>query len=73
LKARLEILRRHECADAPAEDDFDRGAKALLTALAQRGVSVRQVGTSTSVVIKDGAVDVVVGADAARAASLLSR
>jgi len=72
-EGQLEVLRRYECADAPTKDDFDSGAKALLTALAQRGVPIRQVGTPTFVVVKNGTVDVVVGADAARVALLLSR
>lgn len=71
-EAQLEMLRRYECADAPSKDDFDNGAKALLAALAQR-VPVRRVGTPTFVVIKNGSVDVVVGADVAKVASLLSR
>ncbi len=72
-EGQLEVLRRYECADAPSKDDFDSGAKALLAALAQRGVPVRQVGTPTFVVVKNGSVDVVVGADVAKVASLLSR
>jgi len=72
-EGQLEVLRRYECADAPTKDDFDSGAKALLAALAQRGVPIRQVGTPTFVVVKNGTVDVVVGADAARVALLLSR
>ena len=72
-EGQLEILRRYECADAPSKDDFHSGAKALLAALAQRGVPIRQVGTPTFVVVKNGSVEVVVGADVAKVASLLSR
>jgi len=73
VESQLEILRQYKCADVPTKNDFDNGAKALLTALAQRGVPIRQVGTPTFVIIKNGTINVVVGADVAKVISLLSR
>ncbi|MCC6066456.1 MAG: DsbA family protein [Pyrobaculum sp.] len=69
----LKMLQRYKCADAPTKTDFDSGVKALLNALVQKGVSIRQVGTPTFIVIKNGTINVVVGADVARVVSLLSQ
>jgi Protein-disulfide isomerase len=69
----LEMLQRYKCADAPTKTDFDSGVRALLNALVQKGVSIRQVGTPTFIVIKNGTINVVVGADVARVVSLLSQ
>ncbi len=69
----LELLQRYKCADAPTKNDFDGGVKALLNALVQKGVSIRQVGTPTFIVIKNGTINVVVGADVAKVVSLLSQ
>ncbi len=71
-ESQLEILRQYKCADAPTKSDFDDAAWALLSALAQRA-PIRQVGTPTFVIIKNGTINVVVGADVAKVASLLSR
>ncbi len=73
VESQLEILRQYKCADVPTKNDFDNGAKALLAALAQRGVPIRQVGTPTFVIIKNGTINVVVGADVDKVRSLLSR
>jgi protein-disulfide isomerase len=73
VESQLEILRQYKCADVPTKNDFDNGAKTLLTALAQRGVPIRQAGTPTFVIIKNGTINVVVGADVAKVISLLSR
>jgi len=73
VESQLEILRQYKCADVPTKNDFDNGAKALLAALAQRGAPIRQEGTPTFVIIRNGTINVVVGADVAKVVSLLSR
>jgi protein-disulfide isomerase len=73
VESQLEILRQYKCVDVPTKNDFDNGAKTLLAALTQRGVPIRQVGTPTFVIIKNGTINVVVGADVAKVISLLSR
>ena len=67
VESRLEILRQYKCAEAPTKND--NGAKTLLTALAQRGVPIRQAGAPTFVIIKNGNINVIVGADAEVASS----
>jgi len=69
----LEMLQQYKCADAPTRSDLDSGVKTLLNALVQKGVSIRQVGTPTFIVIKNGTINVVVGADVAKVVSLLSQ
>jgi protein-disulfide isomerase len=69
VESQLEILRQYKCADAPTKNDFDNGANALGTAL---GLG-KPKGTPTFVIIKNGTINVVVGADVAKVISLLSR
>ncbi|MEZ0319227.1 MAG: hypothetical protein ABWK05_04435 [Pyrobaculum sp.] len=69
----MRLLERYKCADAPTKTDFDNAVGALLNYLAQRGVSVRQLGTPTFIIVKNGTIHVVVGADVMKVASLLSR
>jgi Protein-disulfide isomerase len=64
----LQLLQQYKCADAPTKSDFDNGVRALSNAL---GISIR--GTPTFVIIKNGAVNVVVGADVAKVVSLISQ
>ncbi len=69
VESQLEILRQYKCADAPSKNDFDNGANALGAAL---GLG-KPKGTPTFVIIKNGTINVVVGADVAKVISLLSR
>jgi protein-disulfide isomerase len=69
VESQLEILRQYKCADAPSKNDFDNGANALGTALGLGG----KPGTPTFVIIKNGTINVVVGADVDKVKSLLSR
>jgi protein-disulfide isomerase len=69
VESQLEILRQYKCADAPSKNDFDNGANALGAAL---GLG-KPMGTPTFVIIKNGTINVVVGADVAKVVSLLSR
>jgi protein-disulfide isomerase len=69
VESQLEILRQYKCADAPTKNDFDNGANDLGTAL---GLG-KPRGTPTFVIIKNGTINVVVGADVAKVISLLSR
>ncbi len=69
----LEILQSYRCTDAPSKSDFDSAVKELLGALVQKGVAIRQLGTPTFIIIKNGTINVVVGADVARVASLISQ
>jgi hypothetical protein len=69
IESQLEILRQYKCANAPTKNDFDNGAKALSTAL---GLPT-PTPTPTFVIIKNGTINVVVGADVAKVVSLLSR
>jgi protein-disulfide isomerase len=70
VESQLEILRQYKCADAPSKKDFDNGAYALGAAL---GLGGKPGGTPTFVIIKNGTINVVVGADVAKVRSLLSR
>jgi protein-disulfide isomerase len=69
VESQLEILRQYKCADAPTKNDFDNGVDALGAAL---GLG-KPKGTPTFVIIKNGTINVVVGADVAKVISLLSR
>ncbi|AAL64811.1 thioredoxin domain-containing protein [Pyrobaculum aerophilum] len=69
----LELLQQYKCGDMPSKSDFDNAVNALLKALAQKGVSISQLGTPTFIIIKNGTVNVVVGADVARVISLISQ
>jgi protein-disulfide isomerase len=70
VESQLEILRQYKCADAPSKKDFDNGANALGAAL---GLGGKPRGTPTFVIIKNGTINVVVGADVDKVRSLLSR
>jgi Protein-disulfide isomerase len=67
----LEILQQYKCVDAPTRNDLDAGVNALINALAQKGVSIRKA-TPTFVVIKNGTINVVVGARVAEVVSHLT-
>jgi protein-disulfide isomerase len=69
VESQLEILRQYKCADAPSKNDFDNGANALGAAL---GLGKPKY-TPTFVIIKNGTINVVVGADVAKVDSLLRR
>ena len=69
----LEILQGYRCTNTPSKLVFDSAVKELLSALAQKGVAIRQLGTPTFIIIKNGTINVVVGADVARVISLISQ
>ncbi|MFN3804254.1 MAG: DsbA family protein [Pyrobaculum sp.] len=69
----LELLSQYNCDDAPTEAEFNNAVRALLTYLSKRGVAVRGIGTPTFIVIKGGAINVVVGAEVEKVRSLLSQ
>jgi len=70
VESQLEILRQYKCADAPSKKDFDNGANALGAAL---GLGGKPRYTPTFVIIRNGTINVVVGADVDKVKSLLSR
>lgn len=69
----LEILQQYRCTDAPSKSEFDSAVKTFVGTLVQKGVSIGQLGTPTFIVIKNGTINVVVGADVARVVSLISQ
>ncbi|MEM3996799.1 MAG: thioredoxin domain-containing protein [Pyrobaculum sp.] len=71
--AQMRLLERYNCTNAPTKADFDNAVRTLLNHLTQRGVSIRQVGTPTFIIVKNETINVVVGADVPKVVSLLSQ
>lgn len=69
----LQLLQQYKCVDAPTVNDFDNAKRAFERYLAQIGVDKWRQGTPTFIIIKNGTLHVVVGAQVDRVASLISQ
>lgn len=69
----LQLLQQYKCNDAPSAADFENAARALVRYLAQKGVRITQLGTPTFIIIKNGTIEVIVGAQVDRVVSLISQ
>lgn len=69
----LELLKDYVCEDAPSEQDFNNAVRDLISYLNSRGVTIGRIGTPTFIVVKNGTINVVVGADVPKVKSLISR
>ncbi|MEM1924715.1 MAG: thioredoxin domain-containing protein [Pyrobaculum sp.] len=67
----IELLKRYMCDNAPSEEDFKKAAEDIISYLRSRGV--RQIGTPTFIIIRNGNVNIVVGANVAEVKSLISQ
>ncbi len=67
-KEQLELLQQYKCTDAPTASDFFRTVDLLA-----KDLSIEIRGTPTFIIIKNGTINVVVGADVARVTSLISQ
>ncbi len=67
-KKQLELLQQYKCVDAPTKTDFDNAINELL----KRNIINRRV-TPIFIVIRDGKISVVYGADVEKVKSLLSQ
>ncbi|ABL87671.1 conserved hypothetical protein [Pyrobaculum islandicum DSM 4184] len=67
----LELLRQYQCSNAPTQNDFEDVKRAMVNFLIQKGLV--QIGTPTFIIVRNGSIDIVVGADVNRVSSLLSQ
>lgn len=67
----IELLKQYMCDNAPSEEDFKKAAEDIISYLLSRGV--RQIGTPTFIIIRNGNVNIVVGANVAEVESLISQ